>query len=261
MKTLKKIAKHNALWAVVAVAVIFAVWQIAYACIKNDYILPGIGQTLSQFFALFGDGSFYVALGNTVARTLISFAASFVMAAAFAALSAVCAPFKATFACIISVVRTLPTMAITLMLLIWSSPRVAPAIVTALVLFPMLYSQFIAAIEVVDGNLLEMAKVYKISRRDKLLKIIAPAVAPEVISQVGAGLSLGLKVMVSAEVLSYTLNSFGGMMQQARLYSQMPLFAALTLMCILVGLLLELLSYLLRKLVGRWQVKEGADVH
>lgn len=240
-------------------AIIFVVWQIAYVCIKNDYILPGVGQTLGQFFALFGQGNFYVALGNTVARTLISFAISFALAALFAALSSVCAPFKAMSACIISVVRTLPTMAITLMLLIWTSPRVAPAIVTALVLFPMLYAQFIAAIEGVDVNLLEMAKVYKISRRDKLLKIIAPAVAPEVISQMGAGLSMGLKVMVSAEVLSYTLNSFGGMMQQARLYSQMPLFAALTLMCILVGLVLELLSYLLRKLVGRWRVKEGTD--
>ena len=57
--------------------------------------------------------------------------------------------------------------------------------------------------------------------------------------------------MVSAEVLSYTLNSFGGMMQQARLFSEMPRFAALTLMCIVIGLLLELISYGLRLAVLR----------
>lgn len=259
MNILKKIAKNNIVWSVVAAAVILLAWHISYLNIKNDYILPGIGQTFGSLFALFVDGDFYVALGNTVARTLISFAVSFVLAAAFAALSAVFKPFKMTFACIISVVRTLPTMAITLMLLIWSTPRVAPAIVTGLVLFPMIYAQFIAAIDGLDANLLEMAKVYRISRRDKLAKIIAPAVAPEVISQVGAGLSMGLKVMVSAEVLSYTLNSFGGMMQQARLYAEMPLFAALTLVCILVGLMLELLSCFIRRLVGKWRVKEGAN--
>ena len=261
MKTFRKILKTNALWAAVAVAVLLAAWQIAFVCVRNEYVLPGIGQTLTQFFALFSQSSFYVALGNTLARTVISFAVSFVLAAALAALSAVCAPFKTACSCIISVVRTLPTMAVTLMLLLWSTPRVAPAIVTALVLFPMVYSQFVAAIEGVDRDLLEMAKVYRVAPADRLTKIILPAVAPEVISQIGAGLSLGLKVMVSAEVLSYTLHSMGGLMQQANLYFEIPRFAALTLVCIIVGLLMELISLGLRRLAGRWQVKEGANVH
>lgn len=259
MNTLKKIAKNNIIWGVVAAAVLLVAWHIAYLCIKNDYILPGIGQTLQSFFGLFSESSFYSALGNTVARTAISFVISFVLAAAFASLAALFRPLKTIFACIISVVRTLPTMAITLMLLIWSSPRIAPTIVTGLVLFPMLYAQCIAAIDGVDANLLEMAKVYRVSRREKLSKIIAPAVAPEVISQVGAGLSMGLKVMVSAEVLSYTLSSMGGLMQQARLYAEMPRFAALTLVCIIVGLLLELLSFFIRRLVGKWRIKEGSN--
>ena len=251
MKALKKIAKINAVWALLAAAIVIAVWLIAYACVKNDYVIPGIGQTFSALFSLLGDRTFYVALGNTVARTAISFAISFVLAAVFASVSAVCRPFKVTFACLISVVRTLPTMAITLMLLIWTSPRVAPAIVTALVLFPMIYAQFTAAIDGVDSDLLEMAKLYRLSAGGRLTKIILPSVAAEVLAQVGAWLSLGLKIMVSAEVLSYTLNSFGGMMQQARLFSEMPRFAALTLMCIVIGLLLELISYGLRLAVLR----------
>lgn len=261
MKTLRKIAKTNAVWAVVAAGILILIWHIACVAVGNEYIIPGIGDTLFQFFALFGDGKFYSALGNTLLRTLASFAVSFALAAVFAAVSAVCRQFRATFACIISVVRTLPTMAITLILLIWTSPRVAPSVVTALVIFPMVYSQFMAAADGVDGNLIEMAKVYRVSAKDRLTKIILPAVAPEVVAQVGAGLSLGLKVMVSAEVLSYTLGSLGGMMQQARLFAEMPLFAALTMMCILIGLILELLSALLRRYIGRWMVKEGSDAH
>lgn len=259
MKAFKKILKTNVVWAAVAAAILFAAWQLAYVGIKNQYILPGIGQTFAAFFALFAESSFYLALGNTLLRTAISFVVSFAAAAVFAAVSAVCRQFKVVCSCLISVVRTLPTMAVTLMLLIWSTPQVAPAIVTALVLFPMVYSQFMAAIEGIDKNLLEMAEVYRISRRDKLTKIILPAVAPEVISQVGAGLSLGIKVMVSAEVLSYTLHSLGGMMQQANLYFLIPRFAALTLVCVLIGLIMEMLSLGLKMLVGRWAIKEGAN--
>ncbi len=261
MNALKKILKSNALWAVVAAAFLILVWHIACVAVSNEFIVPSIGDTLLQFFTLFGSQKFYSVLGKTLLRTLLSFAISFVLAAALAALSAVSRQFRATFACIISVIRTLPTMAITLMLLIWTNARVAPSVVTALVSFPMIYSQFMAAIDGVDGDILEMAKLYRVSERDKLTKIILPAVAPEVVAQTGAGLSLGLKVMVSAEVLCYTLDSLGGMMQQARLFAEMPLFAALTAMCILLGLILELFSSLLKSVVGRWRVKEGGDAH
>ena len=259
MNSLKSILKSNALWALAAACVLLLAWHIAYVCIKNDYILPGIGSTLSAFAALFVDAHFYAALGSTLARTLISFALSFAAGGAFAALAAVCPPFRAAFACVISVVRTLPTMAVTLMLLIWSTPKVAPGIVAALVLVPMVYSQFAAAIEGVDGDLLEMARVYRLTRSQKLKKIILPAVAPEVLAQTGASLSLGLKVMVSAEVLCYTLSSFGGMMQQARLYSEMPRFAALTLCCILIGLALELVSLGIKNAATAW--RKGGDGH
>lgn len=259
MKTFRKIAADNIIWAAVAIAVMLAAWQIAYACIKNDYVLPGIADTFAEFFALFGDGEFWAALGNTVIRTLCAFFISFALAALFAALSALIKPFRAMFACLISVLRTLPTMAVTLMLLIWTSPLVAPAVVTALVLFPMIYSQFAAAIDGVDKNLIEMADVYRLPPSVKLKKIILPAVAPEILSQAGSTFSLGLKVMVSAEVLSYTLSSFGGLMQQARLYSEMPRFAALTLMCILIGLMTELLSLGLRVAFSGWRIKEGSD--
>lgn len=261
MNTVKKILKSNALWAAVAAGILILAWHIACVAVKNEYIVPAIGDTLAQFFALFANGKFYSVLWATLSRTLLSFVISFVLAAVFAAISAVCAQFRTTFACIISVIRTLPTMAITLMLLIWTNARVAPSVVTALVSFPMLYSQMMAAIDGVDGDVLEMAKLYRVGTKDKLTKIILPAIAPEIVAQVGAGLSLGLKVMVSAEVLSYTLNSLGGMMQQARLFAEMPLFAALTAMCILLGLLLELLSYFLKRFVGRWKIKEGRDAH
>lgn len=249
--------KFNILYSAAAVAIIIVVWIISYYSIRNDYILPSPSQSFSALIKCFVSREFWLSLSNTFLRTLCAFAISFLLAAALAALSAVCKPFKGVFAAIISLVRTLPTMAVTLMLLIWTNPLIAPIIVAVLVLFPMIYSQFSAAIDGVDGELLQMAKVYNFSRRDKLAKIILPQIAPAVLGEVGANLSLGVKLMVSAEVLCYTFHSLGGLMQQAKLYAEMPTFAALTLACVLIGFIFEWLSSFLRLITRKWSRTEG----
>lgn len=259
MKKSSNSVKLNILYALAAVAIILTVWVIAYYSIRNEYVLPSVSQSFVALFSCFANGEFWLSLANTFLRTLCAFALSFVFAALFAALSAGCRPFREIFAAVISVVRTLPTMAVTLMLLIWTNPLVAPVIVAVLVLFPMIYSQFLAAIEGIDGNLLQVAQVYSFSRRDKLAKIILPQVAPSVLGEVGADLSLGIKLMVSAEVLCYTFHSLGGLMQQAKLYAEMPTFAALTIACVLIGFITERLSSLLKLFTRKWRSAEGAE--
>ncbi|MGN0817713.1 MAG: ABC transporter permease [Candidatus Coproplasma sp.] len=257
MKKISGERKLNIVYSLAAVAIILIVWLIAYYSVRNDYILPSVHQSFLALFSCFSSGEFWLSLANTFLRTLIAFTVSFVFAALCAAISAVCTPFKKIFAAIISVVRTLPTMAVTLMLLIWTNPLVAPVIVAVLVLFPMIYSQFSAAIDGVDADLLQMARAYSFTRRDKLTKIILPQIAPSVLSEVGANLSLGVKLMVSAEVLCYTFHSLGGMMQQAKLYAEMSTFAALTIACILIGFFLEWSSSFFRYITSAWSRREG----
>ena len=63
--------------------------------------------------------------------------------------------------------------------------------------------------------------------------------------------------MISAEVLSGTFRSLGGMMQQSRLYLQMPRLAALTLIAIIVGLVVDIAFLQLARLTYKWSRKEG----
>jgi NitT/TauT family transport system permease protein len=148
-------------------------------------------------------------------------------------------------------------MAVVIILLIWSNAKIAPVVITIFVLLPMMYSAVIAAIDGIDKGLVEMAKVYKLSVGCKLFKIYLPQIAPNVLSQAGAHLSFGLKLMVSAEVLSYTANSLGGLMQTANLYIRIPEFFALVIIAVIFGFLIEVVVNLLVTLVGRWQAKGG----
>ena len=130
-------------------------------------------------------------------------------------------------------------MAITLMLLIWSSPRVAPVIVGFLMLFPITYSQMMAAVDGMDAGLAQMADVYGISAGERLFKIYIPQILPPVLSQVGANFSLTLKVIISAEVMCSTFDSLGGMIHQSNVFLDTAQMFALTICALLAGGLLQ----------------------
>ncbi|MDE7182416.1 MAG: ABC transporter permease subunit [Clostridia bacterium] len=258
MKTFFKNRKLNIICSAAAIILMLAVWLIAYACVKNEYIVPSVGASFKSLGKLFVSAQFWTAFGWTFLRTVEAFIFSFLLAAAFAALSTLSKCFAATIKPVISVLRTLPTLAIVLILLIWTTPKTAPVIVTVLVLFPIIYSRLIAAIGGIDGGLSDMAKVYRIGKRDVLFKIYLPQTLPNILPQIGADISLGLKVTISAEVLASTYKSLGGLMQNARLYLDMPRLAALTVITVLIGLVIDFAFAQLARVTYKWSRKEGA---
>ncbi len=241
-----------------SLAAMWGIWAAAYFAVGNDYVVASFSDTVRALGVLLGEGSFWRAFGFTLLRTLAGWLLAFAFAVLFAAASAASKKFRIFFAPFISVFRTLPTMAIALMLMIWSDPRVAPVIVSFLMLFPVTYAQLMAAYGGIDGKLFEMARVYGVSRKDVLWRIAVPGMLPAVFSQAGANLSLSLKVTVSAEVLVSTLHSLGSMMQNASMNVQIARMFALTLLALLVGGLFAFALGFLKRITRRWQGGEGA---
>ena len=80
-----------------------------------------------------------------------------------------------------------------------------------------------------------------------------PLAAPVLLRQAGGIFSLGLKVVISGEVLASTYRSLGGMMQEAKMYLEMPRLMALTLIVLLLGFVLEGACRLAYDLIVRWR--------
>ena len=207
MKKFFSARKLNIILSVSAIVLMWLVWIISYYSVKNDYIIPSFSATVKSFFLCFAESGFWIAFCMTALRTFAAFAVSFAAAALFAALSVSFKGASAFLKPIMVFLRTVPTLAVILVLLVWTNPEAAPVAVTFLVLFPMIYSQLTAAADGVDKKLLQMVKVYGIKRSDVIRKIYLPQISVSVFSQTGANISLGLKIMISAEVLSLTYRS------------------------------------------------------
>lgn len=249
--------KLNILFTAVSLLSILAVWLVAYYSVRNDYVIPSVQDTFKSFGECLISGAFWTAFAFTLLRTALASVLSFLLAVISAVFSVLSKTFAAIFKPLIAVLRALPTLAVALILLIWTSPNTAPVIVTVLVLFPISYSQIMAAIGGIDEGLVEMAEVYNIPRKKRLFKMYLPLILPNILAQTGTNISLGLKVMVSAEVLANTYKSLGGLMQTARLYVEIPRLAALTLTAVLAGLLIELAFSCLERTTFKWNKDEA----
>ena len=241
-------------------AFLWLVWIIAYYAAKNEFLFPSVGDTFRALGQLLFTGgeltrSFYRSLGATFLRTFLAFLISLVCGVGLAALAVSFRGVRAFLAPVVSVLRTLPTLAIVLMLILWTSPSLAPVFVCLLVLLPAVYAASLAAFTNAVGRFGDFARAYKIGRAKRIFALYLPVSLPTLFTEGGAILSMGLKITVSGEVLAATFSSLGGMMQEAQIYLMVPRLFALTLFTILLGFLLEGACALLKKLLVKWDGK------
>lgn len=238
---------------IISIGVIIGVWAIAAAMVGSELILPTIGDTLKKLIEVLSNPYFYSAFGETLFRSLISFVLSYLLAITLAILSVKYFVAQKLISPIIAIIRTLPTVAVVLLLLFWTSSKVAPIIVTMLVVFPTAYNQTISALKGIDKGQIEMLKVYKVKGREALFKVYLPQIAPTMLYNAGSGLSLNLKLMVAAEVLSQTANSMGYLLNTAKVYFETAEMIALVLFTVIVGILIEAVFTLISSRVAYWK--------
>ncbi len=231
----------NCIAGLTACVFLIAVYFLAQAIVGNPLIFPPFSDCVDAFFNLLGDGAFYKALLQTLLRVLSAFGISFIPALFLAIVSYLYPTLGRFFAPVVSVLRSLPTLAVLLIILFWTSAGVAPVVVAFLTLFPALYSGILASLKQTDRGLVEMSKTYGVPLKKRVFNLYLPSSAPYILRESASALSLALKLVASAEVLAGTAFSLGRMMQDAKIYyeTQTPLLFALVGVTFIVGLILE----------------------
>ena len=249
MKTRDKIL--NIALPLFTVVVIVILWSAAAVAVDSEYILPTVSDTFAALFELFKSADFYRAFFGTLFRSVIAFLIAYIFAFISAYFSYKSDKAKRALAPLIIIVRTLPTIAVVLLLVLWTNSRVAPVVVTFLVVFPTLYNNLYAALSGIDKELNEMCKVFGVKNSDRIKKVVFPQVAPEFIAAAGAGLTLNLKLMVAAEVLAQTARSMGYLLNTSKIYFEISTMLALVMVTVVAGLIIEGAFSLLVKAVKK----------
>lgn len=213
-----------------------AIWQIS-AWAFGAQITPVL--TFGAMADVLKAKVFWSSLGATLLRALISFCISFLLALILSILAAWNDIVGRIFAPIITALRSVPTMAIVLIFILTVKANTTTVLVGLLVLFPTFYAALLPAAKGVNRDLIEISLVSGASRLQRVRYVYLPSMAPAIVENGISGLSLAIKLIVSAEVLAQTAKSIGMMMQSARSYLELERLLALTILVVVVCIIID----------------------
>ena len=148
-------------------------------------------------------------------------------------------------------VQATPVASFTILVLIWLDRDYVPVLICCLMGLPVVWNSVSGGIRMTDIQLLEMAKVYRLSGFQIFRRIYVPSVLPVFRMACSSALGLGWKAGIAAEVLTVPRSSIGRMISESKLYLMTEELFAWTLAVIALSLLLQkLLQRLLRGRAG-----------
>lgn len=224
---------------IISILCVLLLWAVSALIVNKQYLLPGVSDTFCAVVGLFGEARFYYALSGTLLRTVTAFALSFSFGFLTAVLAVKSRTINGVISPIIGILRALPTVAVILLLLVWTDSKTAPVIVTMLVVLPTSYSHLKSAFDSLDKTVSEAARVDGATETEVLRYIEIPLVSPVIFAAVGGGFSLNFKLMVAAEVISATARSIGSMLSGASYNFETAEMIALVVVSVAIGLAVE----------------------
>ena len=213
-------------------------WAIALA-VGLPKLLPGPGETALAFARLCGTDTFW----RSVAFTLLRVALGYGLAVAAGALLAVgCYWLKgldALLSPLRTVIRATPVSSFILLVWLWLKRAHVQVFISLLMVLPIIWTATQEALNAVDGDLLEMARMYRFSRWKKLCYLYFPSFRPAFMAACMTGLGFAWKSGIAAEVIALTPDSVGKHLSDAKNYLEYPDLFAWTLTVILLSMALE----------------------
>ena len=248
MKTLPKAVK------ILAAPVFWiGVWWILALIIGKEVVLPSPPVVFRRLLSLLSTGDFYRTVGMSVLRITIGFLSALLLGVLAGILSSRFRLFDALLTPLLSVIRATPVASFIILVLVFLHKQVIPAVISFLMVFPVVTLNIRTGILETDRGLLEMAKVFRLRKMQVLRAIRIPAVYPYFLTAFRSSLGLSWKAGVAAEVLCNPKYSIGRMLYESKVYLETPDLFAWTLTVIVISVILEKLALVLidRKKSGR----------
>lgn len=231
----------------------FAIWEGVALYIDNSLLFPRVEEILISLKNLIISSEFFYILWNSMSRFFIAVIISLIASVILATLSYRFEIIKILISPFIIFLRAVPTIAIIILVLIWSSVEKVPIVVGILILFPILYGGILGGIKGVDNSLLKMSKVFKVPTSRVIRDIYIPSIYYSLSANIPSYVGLTFKVIIAGEVLSQESLSIGGEIFINKIYLESSNIFAWIIVVIILNYLLEQGLKLINSRVCRWE--------
>ena len=225
-------------------------WQVVALIVDNPVYFASPFETAAELTVMAADPQFWISVLRSLVRIFSGLAAACLLGYACAALSFVSGSGQAFLEPFVSFLTSVPVAAITVILLIWWGPPYLVLGISMMVVFPNIYRNMLTGLKSADKRLLEMATVFSIRPREKLLWIYRPAYFEHLLSAVSVSVGMGFKSGVAAEVIGLPELSIGERLYRDKIYLNTPGVFAWVIVILALGALTErIVMAVLRSLI------------
>lgn len=201
---------------IIIITIWLVIWQLAAVKIDNKILIAGPVDTWQALIRLIKTSAFRVSVLATARRIAWGFFIGAGSAFILACLSYKIKLIEEFLSPAVTVIKAVPVVSFIIMVLLWSGPDVA-TIISALVVFPMIFLNVLQGLKSTDRKVLEMANVFHIGKADRLRSIYLPHLKPFLLSSVSLAAGMAWKSGIAAELIDQTQDSLGNGMYRSKI--------------------------------------------
>ena len=247
----------NKFYNLLSCLIFLIIWQIAACIINNDIFIPRIDQILNSLRDIVNNKNFAVIVLSTFVRTCISYLTAMFFAMIFGVLCFTCPVFNYVLMPFNSLCKTVPTLVLVVLALVWFDKDKAPFIVGFAIVFPILFEGIRNSFEEISSNIMPMTKISEAHIADKIFKIYIPKIKFYIMSISVSTFSLALKVVIAGEVHGQPKFGIGSEIQIEKMnFNTCGIFAWIIII-ILISLMLDCINHILYRRVYRWKYEDN----
>jgi NitT/TauT family transport system permease protein len=227
---------------VLIAAVWIALWMIAALAVGEPLLLPSPDAVLMRLGELMISSDFYLTIALSLLRVVTGTVCGILIGTLGGALCAACRVARDFFSPALAVIKSTPVASFIILLVLWMSRDVAPAVISAIVVIPIVWSNVEMGIRTADKALVELALAYKMPISRKLGFVYLPSVRPHFISALRSSVGMSWKAGIAAEVLLVPALSVGKQIFEAK-YSLLTVdLFAWTVAVVVISVIIEWLT-------------------
>ena len=214
------------IYVILGVIIFISLWYFTALKVNSEIVFPNIPNILKKFSEIISEKSFYKDLSSSLIRVLITFTLSFLLAFIVGISAGIFPPIRYILIPIINFIRTIPTIPLILVAIIWFDNNTVPIFVSMLVIFPIMYDSITNGIINVDQKLIEMSISYNVSLKTQIINLYIPYIKPYIFTGISQSMGITWKSILAAEILALPSFGIGTKLYESHLYlDSVSLFA------------------------------------
>lgn len=228
-------------WIKKGLAVLLAllVWQGLAMLPRLSVLLASPIEVLVRMGGLLTEPFFWPTLWYSFVRIALGFFIALVLGVVLAMLAGRFRLFETLLWPYMLTVKSVPVASFVIIILIFFTAEKLSAIISALMVLPIIYTNTLAGIRAVDPQMDRMARSFCLSPVRRFLYVRLPQIRPYFLSGCSVALGLCWKSGIAAELIGQPMGSVGNRLYLSKIYLETADLFCWTLLVVLISFLFE----------------------